>query len=213
MRMLEHDVPFVAAAGALKQTGDFRVGMPGQGEGRVRTGYDPKTGLLAVPRIGACFMLIRRDATLALIRRYPELHLEHEDDIPDELRPFHYAFFQVRAENGPDADRGLLLQRPAVGRRSPGARRSVDRARPHRAAGNPRQAHGPHGVLMADPAEVMVEAVFAVWSPELAAWTVQQAAMVIVQAQLDALTAADFVVMSKQDLAKAIAMFLDGSPE
>jgi hypothetical protein len=64
---------------------------------------------------------------------------------------------------------------------------------------------------MKNPAEVMVKAVFSVWSSESAAWTVREAARVIVKAQLDALTAADFVVMSKEDLAKAIAMVLDGS--
>jgi hypothetical protein len=99
VRMLEHDVPFVAAAAALRSTGKFQVGMPGQGAGKVRTGYDPATGLAAVPRVGACFMLIRRDCIERLMARYPELWLEHEE-IDEKLRPFYFAFFQTKAQDG-----------------------------------------------------------------------------------------------------------------
>ena len=98
-RMLDHNVPFVAVAGALKSTGKFQVGKPDQGRGRVQTGYDPSTGLMLVPRIGACFMLIRRDCIERLMEVYPELWLEHEE-IPEHLRPFYYAFFETKAENG-----------------------------------------------------------------------------------------------------------------
>jgi hypothetical protein len=99
IRMLEHDVPFVAAAAALRTTGKFQVGLAGQGTGRVQTGYDPTTGLMAVPRIGACFMLVRRDAIERLMEAHRDLWLEHEE-IDEKLRPFHYAFFQMRAEAG-----------------------------------------------------------------------------------------------------------------
>jgi hypothetical protein len=100
-RLLSHDEPIVAVVGADKRTGRFYTGKIGVGRGqRVATKYDAERGLLEVDRCGMCFMLIRRDAIETMIKAYPELHL-HAHELPDEaLRPYFYAFFEYKAQDG-----------------------------------------------------------------------------------------------------------------
>ena len=100
IRLLEHDVPFVAVAGRDKRNGKIYFGAPGTGGGdKVPFGYDATKGLLSVARVGGCFMLIRRDCIETLMGTYPKLWLEHQE-IDDKLRPFFYAFFETKVENG-----------------------------------------------------------------------------------------------------------------
>lgn len=95
MRLLGHDVPFVGVPAPDKRDGQIKIGSPGIGGGeKAPYQYDEATGLAEVPRIGACFMLIRRDAVEKMIEAYPHLHL-HKDDCDEALRPWYYAFFQT----------------------------------------------------------------------------------------------------------------------
>lgn len=100
-RLLSHNEPIVAVVGADKRTGSFYAGKIGHGRGeRVKTRYDRQRGLLEVDRCGACFIMIRRDAIETMMTTYPELHL-HSHELKDERqRPYFYAFFEHKAQDG-----------------------------------------------------------------------------------------------------------------
>ena len=100
-RMLSHNEPIVAAVGADKRTGKFYAGKMGQGEGdRIKTPYDVDRGLIEVDRCGLCLVLIRRDAIEAMMAAHPNLHLHSHDRVQERLRPYFYAFFEHRAQDG-----------------------------------------------------------------------------------------------------------------
>ena len=100
-RLLEHNEPIVAVVGADKRTGKFYAGKIGHGHGqRIKTKYDVQRGLLEVDRCGACFIMIRRKAIEKMMATYPELHL-HAHELNDERqRPYFYAFFQTKSQDG-----------------------------------------------------------------------------------------------------------------
>lgn len=100
-RLLNHNEPIVAVVGADKRTGRFYAGKMGHGRGqKVKTRYDIGRGLLEVDRCGSCFILIRRHAIEKMMAGHPELHL-HSHEVSDErLRPYFYAFFEHKAEDG-----------------------------------------------------------------------------------------------------------------
>ena len=83
-RLLGHNVPFVGVSGPDKHTEKLFVGKQGAGHGEmVAFKYDVERGLLTVDRLGACFMLIRRDCIETMMAAYPELHL-HAHEIQEE---------------------------------------------------------------------------------------------------------------------------------
>lgn len=100
-RLLLHDEPLVAVVGADKRTGKFYAGKLGVGNGdRIATRYDVNRGILEVDRCGSCFMLIRRDCIERMMAAHPDLHLHAHELREERLRPYFYAFFEHKAQDG-----------------------------------------------------------------------------------------------------------------
>lgn len=100
-RMLRHDEPMVCAAGPDKRTRQFFAGLTSSGvTGVGQARYDGERGLLNVDRCGLCFALLKRSLFLQLAKAYQELHLHRQGGITPDLIPFHYAFFENRAQDG-----------------------------------------------------------------------------------------------------------------